>query len=275
MFRTAGAAAIRDWVMHRRYDGRRVALVPTMGALHAGHVSLIEHAAATHDDVVVSIFVNPTQFAPHEDLTRYPRPLEADLAACEAAGATAVFTPTVDDVHPPGSSASVRPPDVARTLEGRRRPGHFEGVCTVVLQLFQMAPVQTAVFGRKDYQQWRVIEAMTRDLHVPVDIVGRPIVRADDGLALSSRNAYLSPEERGRASAISRSLEAAKDRAGTVADVERTLREGLTAVDEVEYATVRDATTLQTLPPDHSTRGTVALIAAKVGTTRLIDNAEL
>ncbi len=195
-----------------RARGLRVGLVPTMGALHAGHAALIAEARRHASFVVVSIFVNPTQFGPAEDFARYPRTLEADAATCERAGAAAVFAPAADAMYRPGDETRVRVGATAAPLCGAHRPGHFEGVATVVAKLFALTGPSVAVFGRKDYQQLRVISRFTADLFLPVEIVGLRTVREPDGLALSSRNAYLSPEQRAAALAIPRGLSAAVDR---------------------------------------------------------------
>lgn len=260
-----------------------VALVPTMGALHAGHVSLFEAARADGHAVMVSIFVNPTQFGPNEDFDRYPRPLEQDLAACRHAGVTGVFRPTVDEIYPPGQlECLVTVPVLADILEGAHRPGHFAGVCRVVAKLFNLVQPDVAYFGQKDYQQLRIIEAMTQDLAMPVQIVGRPTVREPQGLAMSSRNAYLTAEQRHQALALYRSLgkaknlvEADRERDPSVVEsaMQRVLREnGL----QVDYAVVRDARALAPLQRIEP-RGldVVALVAARVGNVRLIDNMVL
>jgi pantoate--beta-alanine ligase len=260
-----------------------VALVPTMGALHAGHVSLFESARAAGHAVTVSIFVNPTQFGPNEDFNRYPRPIEQDLAACRRAGVTAVFHPSVEEIYPPGQpECLVTVPALADILEGAHRPGHFAGVCRVVAKLFNLVQPDVAYFGQKDYQQLRIIEAMARDLAMPVRIVGCPTVREPQGLAMSSRNAYLTDEQRHQALAIYRSLGIAKalvqgrqERDPSVVEsaMQRELRDnGL----QVDYAVVRDARTLaplQRIEPRGS--DVVALVAARVGNVRLIDNMVL
>src|SRR5437762_6018293 len=193
-----------------RVDGE-LALVPTMGYLHAGHQSLIKNAAQRAPAVAVTIFVNPSQFAPGEDLARYPRDLPGDLHKCELAGATFVFAPTNDaELYPPGFQTYVEPGPLAQPMEGEKRPGHFRGVCTVVAKLFALSRADAAFFGEKDYQQLRVIERMAQDLNLGTEVIGRPIVRESDGLAMSSRNAYLSPEERARATALWKALAAAR-----------------------------------------------------------------
>lgn len=262
-----------------RAAGGVVGLVPTMGALHEGHVSLVREARRRARVVVVSIFVNPTQFGPNEDFTRYPRDLEGDTRKLAGAGADFVFAPDAATMYPPGDDTRVRPGAVAAPLEGEKRPGHFEGVATVVTKLFAIAGPCVAVFGRKDYQQLLVVRRVVRDLHLPVEIVAHPIVREPDGLAMSSRNAYLSEEERTRALSISRGLSAAA-RAHAAGERGRDALESLvrapidSAATSVDYVAARDADTLAALGdrvPDRA----VLLVACRVGTTRLIDNLVL
>jgi len=274
-------AELRRACDRARAAGKRVGLVPTMGALHAGHLSLLAEARKRADYVVVSIFVNPTQFGPGEDLARYPRTLEADAVQCEQAGAALLFVPSTGTMYPPGDETRVRVGATAAGLCGTHRPGHFEGVCTVVAKLFCLTGPCVAVFGRKDYQQWRVIERFTRDLHLPVEIVAAPIVREPDGLALSSRNAYLSAADRQRALAVPRGLSAA---VRAFRDGERrvaVLRDMVMAMvgpvaDSVDYVEVADAESVQ--PLDAGGRvGERALLAlaVRMGATRLIDNVVL
>jgi pantoate--beta-alanine ligase len=261
-----------------RRDGRRLALVPTMGFLHAGHLSLMEAARARADVVLVSIFVNPTQFGPAEDLARYPRDLPGDLAKCAAVGVDLVFHPAAEEMYPPGHQTFVEVTDLSRGLCGDRRPGHFRGVATVVTQLFALARPQVALFGEKDYQQLLVVRRLAEDLHLGVEVVGMPIVREPDGLAMSSRNAYLAPAERGRARSLWRGLEAAREefRGGVreAAQLTGRVREELRRSEVREdYVEVVDAGTLRTLPSvDRPAR---MLVAAFVGKTRLIDNVAL
>jgi pantoate--beta-alanine ligase len=272
---------MRRAVATARGRGLRVGFVPTMGALHDGHVRLIEHTRALADSVAVSIFVNPTQFGPHEDFERYPRTLEEDLARCREAGAAWVFAPSARDVYPNGpGSTFVEVPGLSDILEGAYRPGHFRGVATVVLKLFEIVRPDVAVFGQKDYQQQLVIRRMVRDLHVPVQVVTVPTVREPDGLALSSRNSYLNPSERRAAIVLWRALQAARQ---AVADgehdakrVRQILRETLESEGsaDVEYAEVADAETLEPLD-DLAPRRAVALVAVRIGPTRLIDNLPL
>jgi pantoate--beta-alanine ligase len=254
-----------------------VALVPTMGALHEGHATLIQNArAATAGPVVVSIFVNPLQFAPGEDLDRYPRTLEADLEVCQEAGADLVFAPTVAEIYPRGEpQVTVDPGPLGTVLEGESRPTHFRGVLTVVAKLFALVRPDLAFFGEKDYQQLVLIRRLALDLCPGVDVIGVPTVRESDGLARSSRNRYLSATERTTALALSRALRAAGERASYGIPAARwaamrVLQEeqGL----ELDYFALRDSA-LAELPdyPDKPLEGR-ALVAARVGTTRLIDN---
>jgi pantoate--beta-alanine ligase len=263
-----------------RARGKRVGLVPTMGALHEGHLSLIRDAKARADFVVVTIFVNPTQFGPNEDFSRYPRDFDGDLAKAASAGATAVFAPEAGSMYPEGDETRVRVETLAVPLCGQYRPGHFEGVATIVAKLFVLAGASVAVFGRKDYQQLAIVRRMAKDLLLPVEVVGHPIVRERDGLAMSSRNAYLSPEERERALAISRGLDAASKlfasgerdasvlRSAARADLERVA----SSIDYVEVAHPE-----RLVPFDHGPAGPRALlaVAARIGSTRLIDNMVL
>jgi len=262
---------------------RTIGLVPTMGALHAGHVRLIEECRRLADFTVVSIFVNPTQFAPGEDFERYPRTLEADLRACESAGADLVFTPTRADIYPRGEAGAtfVEVPGLSHVLEGASRPTHFRGVATIVLALFEIIRPDLAVFGQKDYQQQALIRRMVADLHVPVEVVTVPTVREPDGLALSSRNRYLSPEQRRGAVALSQALEEAR-RAVAEGErdadrVRRVLRSRIESegTAELDYAEVVDALSLESLDRIEPNRPTVALVAARFGATRLIDNLQL
>jgi pantoate--beta-alanine ligase len=266
---------LRHALAEVRAQPRTVGLVPTMGALHAGHISLVDASRLECDFTVVTVFVNPTQFAPHEDFTRYPRDLAADLAAL-AGRADLVFAPDDGQMYPDGFSTHVEPPRVAEPLEGRCRPGHFRGVATVVMKLFQLVPAEIAYFGQKDYQQSLVVRRMVEDLNVPIGVRVCPTVRERDGLALSSRNAYLSPTERQRALTLSRSLEAAarlhaegERSAGTIlAAMRQTLAAG--GVTDIDYVALADRETLAELR--HIDGPAVALVAARVGATRLIDN---
>lgn len=268
--------ALRQWTFDQRSSGHRVGVVPTMGALHAGHVSLVEASCRVCDKTVATIFVNPTQFAAGEDLDRYPRTLDEDLERLESAGADLVFTPTVDAMYPEGFSTYVKPPAIAQPLEGEHRPEHFQGVTTVVMKLFQIIPANDAFFGQKDFQQAAVIAAMCRDLNVGVAVHMCPIVRQPDGLAMSSRNRYLDTDQRQRALALYRALgqvqgalrQGQRDVAALQSMMRATLIEA--PVDSIDYCVIVDPTTLS--PLARVDRPAVALIAAHVGTTRLIDN---
>lgn len=268
-------AAMRAEVRRLQRNGERVGVVPTMGALHEGHLSLVHLAKQSCEKVVATIFVNPTQFAPHEDFSKYPRTLERDLQLLREVGCDYVFVPSRDEVYPPGFSTEVDPPTVARRWEGECRPGHFRGVATVVLKLLNMIPADVAVFGQKDYQQAAVIQQMVRDLNVGTEIQIGPIIRDADGLAMSSRNRYLSPAERERALSLSQSLRAAaqaiaagETRASTIAAmIGETLQP---QVDAIDYVAIADGVTLE--PVEVIAANTVILLAVKIGNTRLIDN---
>lgn len=270
-----GGDQARDVVWSMRAGGKTVGLVPTMGALHDGHLSLVRQSVRTCDHTVATIFVNPTQFGPGEDLEKYPRTLEADCDLLRGAGVDVLFHPSAHQMYPDGFSTFVDPPEIARPLEGLHRPGHFRGVTTVVMKLFQFLPATHAFFGRKDYQQFKVIQAMVRDLSVGIEIVGGQTVREPDGLALSSRNRYLSHQDRQRALSLSSALAIAADLyAGGQRDakvIERAMRERLADdVVAIDYAAVVDEATLSSI--DRIDRPAIALIAAQVGGTRLIDN---
>ncbi|MBL0059250.1 MAG: pantoate--beta-alanine ligase [Elusimicrobia bacterium] len=264
-------ATVRSW---RRAD-RSVGLVPTMGALHEGHASLIRRAHGENDVVVVSIFVNPTQFGPREDFTRYPRPFHRDAALCRREGAAAIFAPSADELYPAGFDTWVTSDKLSAPLCGAFRPGHFRGVATVVLKLMNLVQPARAYFGEKDFQQCRVIQKMVRDLDVPVQVVPCPTVREPSGLALSSRNAFLSPGDRAAAPLLRRALRVA----GQVLKSRRNLSEARRAARDVvrkipgakiQYLDIVDPETLAPL----SRAGGPALVAAAVfvGPTRLIDN---
>ncbi|MGO9828665.1 MAG: pantoate--beta-alanine ligase [Myxococcaceae bacterium] len=261
-----------------RRAGRRLALVPTMGFLHAGHVSLMAAARAAADVVAVTIFVNPTQFGPTEDLARYPRDFTSDLALCTKAGVDLVFHPEATEVYPPGHQTFVEVVELSRGLCGERRPGHFRGVATVVTQLFALFRPHLAFFGTKDYQQLQLVRRLSKDLHLGVDVRGMPIVREADGLALSSRNAYLSEAERPRARALHAGLEAARARFHQGVDQPEKLlaevRKALRAADVREdYVALVHPETLQ--PLQRAVPSARLLVAGFVGATRLIDNVEL
>lgn len=267
-------AAMRGAVLEARAAGRRVGFVPTMGALHAGHASLVDQAVADCDDVAVSIFVNPTQFAPGEDFGRYPRTLDADLRLLEKRRVRWVFTPRVEDLYPPGAATRVVVEGPALPFEGVIRPGHFSGVATVVCRLFTALPADAAYFGAKDWQQTLVVKRMVHDLGLPIDVVVRPTVREPDGLALSSRNTYLAAADRSRAVALHESLLLAErlwQGGAAVAAIERGMRDALEARGvAVDYAAVVAADSLEPLPS--APAPAVALVAGRLGTTRLIDN---
>ena len=266
-----------------REGSRTVGLVPTMGALHEGHLSLVRQSRQTCDATLATIFVNPTQFAPHEDLQKYPRTLERDCQLLKEAGVAALFVPDNESMYPDGFSTFVQPPEVANSLEGICRPEHFRGVATIVTKLFHMLPATHAFFGEKDYQQLKVIERMVRDLDLAIEIVPGPTVREADGLAMSSRNRYLSDHDRSRALLLSQALcEVAQRVADGEQNVEQLssgMRQTLlgqgdqTGVDKIDYAVIVDADTLS--PIARLDRPGVALIAAFVGNTRLIDNQRL
>jgi pantoate--beta-alanine ligase len=280
--RVESVAEVREAVARARAGGKVVGLVPTMGALHDGHIRLIERCRSEAGYVAVSIFVNPTQFGPDEDFARYPRTLEADLARCEAAGAELVFVPTPATMYPNGpGSTFAEVSGLSDVLEGACRPGHFRGVATVVLKLFEIVRPDLAVFGQKDYQQQLVIRRMVEDLHLPVVIVTEPTVREPDGLAMSSRNRYLDPGERQAAlvlpEALRRARRAVAEGEPSANRVRQILRETIESRGEVrlEYAEVADAETLEPLDRLGAGRPAVALVAARVGPTRLIDNMAL
>ncbi len=269
------AAEVRSACDDARKRGERVGFVPTMGALHAGHLELVREARRRATFVVASVFVNPTQFGPNEDFTRYPRDLEGDVQKLASVGVDLVFAPERAELYPPGDETRVRVGALAEPLCGRFRPGHFEGVATVVAKFFSILGPCLAVFGRKDYQQLLVIRRMVRDLFLPVEVVGHAIVREADGLAMSSRNAFLSPEERAGALALVTGLEAAaRDFAAgerRARELERVAREPIEHVaTSIDYVEVRDADTLAAL--DAVGSRAVLAVACRLGTTRLIDN---
>ncbi|GHB96817.1 pantoate--beta-alanine ligase [Thermomonas carbonis] len=265
---------IRGW----KREGLRVGFVPTMGNLHAGHYSLVALARQYADKIVSSVFVNPTQFGPNEDFTRYPRTPDADTSGLQSAGCDVLWLPDVAAMYPFGVelAASIRVPGVSAVLEGAHRPGHFDGVCTVVGRLFNQVQPDVAVFGKKDYQQLAVIRQMVADLHVPIRIVGGDIVREANGLAMSSRNQYLSADERMVSSIIHHTLHAMRDGllvglplAQVEADADAALRDAGFVPD---YTVVRRPDLTE--PADGEAGNLVALIAARLGRTRLIDNLE-
>lgn len=266
---------LREQVKAWRAAGERVALVPTMGALHAGHVALMRAARSHAERIVVSIFVNPTQFAPTEDLSRYPRTLEADLDKADAAGVDLAFVPDAAEMYPEGFSTTISLTGPALGLETDFRPTHFAGVATVVAKLLLQAAPDVAMFGEKDYQQLQVVTRMARDLDIPVRIVGVPTVRESDGLALSSRNVYLSPEDRAAAPELHRALScaaAAIAYGGNVLSAVDAARRTVTAAGfQLDYLEARHAETLA--PVASREQGPIRLlVAARIGATRLIDN---
>jgi pantoate--beta-alanine ligase len=271
-------ARLRQAVAETRRKGQSIGLVPTMGALHAGHLSLIEAARSQTDYVVVSIFVNPTQFGPSEDLSRYPRPLQRDLEMCGQAGADLVFHPEPAILYPSGYRTFVEVTGLQDVLCGASRPGHFRGVATIVLKLFNLVQPDRAYFGQKDAQQVRVLEQMVRDLNVPVEVCVCPIVREADGLALSSRNAYLEANERQRATILYQTLSEARRRIEAGERDAVRLRQGMaeqiasTPGAVLDYAAVVDADTLEPLALINPNRPVLLALAVKFGGTRLIDN---
>ena len=278
MERFQEVAAVKAYLRPRQHRGLRIGLVPTMGALHEGHLSLVRKAASRADVVVATIFVNPKQFGPHEDLDRYPRDLDGDAHKLAGAGCDAVFAPGPAQMYPAGFTTTVHLDSVTSGLCGAARPGHFDGVTTVVLKLFSIVRPDVAVFGEKDYQQLVVLKTMARDLDLDVEVVGAPLVREPDGLAMSSRNMYLSSQERGRARALSaglRSAEAAYHRGERNGSDLLKLVKG--KLDEAavtpEYLEIRDAHDLR--PIERADAAAVILLAARVGATRLIDNVIL
>ena len=270
---------LRQWSRRERLAGHTVGLVPTMGALHAGHASLIRAASDTCARVAVSIFVNPTQFAPTEDFSRYPRTFDADCSLAENEGAHVIFAPTLEELYPPGASTIIEVEGLSNRLDGQSRPGHFRGVSTVVAKLLIAAEPDRAFFGQKDAAQCAVIRRMASDLRLATEIVVCPIVRDPDGLALSSRNIYLSPTERAQALVLSRavrhveSLAANGGRRATI--LLESAHQLFAAVPEVriDYIALVDWATL--LPVEVAAPGTLFAVAAYVGKTRLIDNSIL
>lgn len=269
-------AEVRAAVAGARRRDLTVGFVPTMGALHAGHAALVRAARTASKFVVVSVFVNPTQFGPNEDFAKYPRTLEADVKVCADAGADVVFAPGVAEMYPENSLAVVEVAKLQDVLEGASRPGHYRGVCTVVAKLFHIVQPDAAHFGAKDFQQARIVSQMVRDLNMPVRVVVEPTVRDPDGLAMSSRNHYLGPAERVAAPGIYRALQNVKQRARAgeidVARLESALAAELSAIPgaRLDYARIVDAQTLQSL--SRLDRPAVAAVAVFLGTTRLIDN---
>jgi pantoate--beta-alanine ligase len=271
---------MKEWARGARAEGHVLGLVPTMGALHAGHVALVERARRECSKVAVSIFVNPKQFGPKEDFAKYPRNLEKDAEMLKAAGVDAVFAPLAEEIYPDGFRTYVTVEGISDRLEGKTRPGHFRGVATVVLKLFEIVAPRFAYFGRKDAQQVRIIATMARDLNLDTEIVVHPIVREPDGLALSSRNAYLSGEERKAATVLYRSLVALKTEldAGTrdALELQRVLTRviGDEKLARLDYAELVNGETFEQVVRV-SGRACYAVVAAWVGKTRLIDNVSI
>lgn len=271
--------AVRAAISEQRQQGRRIGCVPTMGALHPGHLSLVEECSKHVDFVLVTIFVNPTQFGEGEDLDKYPRPLEADLAACREAGVACVFTPEISSLYPEGYDTWVEVGGMSTMLEGECRPGHFRGVTTIVAKLFNIVQPDVACFGAKDYQQQAILRKMVQDLNMPIQMIICPTIREPDGLAMSSRNQYLSKEHRQTALCVSQALELAQDRLESgktdIPAIEREMLSFLQSNEGVrpEYAVIRDPDSLGEL--DKPQPEMVALIATYVGQTRLIDNLRI
>lgn len=279
MERVTSVEEVRNALVRPRLEGRTVAFVPTMGALHEGHLSLVRASMRHADLTVVSIFVNPMQFGPGEDYDAYPRDLENDAAQLEAEGAAVLFHPTVPVMYPEGAETRVDPGPVGTTWCGANRPGHFVGVATAVTKLFNIVEPDIAFFGEKDYQQLRIIERLARDLVMRVRVVGCPIVRESDGLAMSTRNRYLTPEQRAHGTVLHRALFAAYDAACAGETDAQALERGITRTIDaeegvgLEYAAVVDAQTLERISVVE--RPARALVAARVGGARLIDNVSI
>ncbi len=267
---------MKEKAREARLEQRVIGLVPTMGALHAGHMALVERARKECSPVYASIFLNPTQFAANEDLSKYPQPLQADLEKLTNAKADGLFLPSAEEMYPAGFSTYVHVEGISERLEGKSRPGHFRGVATVVLKLFEIVQPHYAYFGRKDAQQVRIIQKMVRDLDLSVELVICPTVREADGLAMSSRNSYLSPEERRAAAVLFRALRTAEtELSAGVKDtlqLQRTMRKVLESEPQarVDYAEIVDAETFA--PVVRVGRDSYALLAVRIGSTRLIDN---
>lgn len=275
----SSVAELCQAIAQARSAGKRIGFVPTMGNLHAGHISLIKTAQQQADYIVASIFVNPLQFGPQEDLDNYPRTLSADQQQLQEAGCDLLFTPTVAEMYPQGQQQQtlVSVPQVSEGLCGASRPGHFVGVATIVCKLFNMVQPDVAVFGQKDFQQLAVIRSMVRDLNIPIQIVGAPTVRAADGLALSSRNGYLSAEQRATAPVVYQCLQSIAEalRAGAK-DYEQLRQQAqevlVSAGLRPDYLEIREALSLKPANEDSYTQDLVILVAAFLGSTRLIDN---
>lgn len=270
-------ADLRARVSQWRRDGLRIGLVPTMGALHEGHLSLVRLARAHADRVVTSVFVNPTQFGPNEDFDAYPRDEPGDAALLAGVGCDLMFAPGVAEMYPPGASTTVTVSGVSEPMDGQARPGHFAGVATIVTKLLNQAAPDVAVFGEKDFQQLAVIRRLVADLDLPIRIVGAPIIRADDGLALSSRNAYLSATERPVAARLNQVLSDALTRLRAGETVEAVERDAVATLETagfgpIDYVEARHPADLSRLGPGPATGPIRVLAAARLGRTRLIDN---
>jgi len=269
----------RHFVLKAKRAGKKVGIVPTMGALHSGHLSLVRASVSDCDLTVVTVFVNPTQFGTNEDLDKYPRDLEGDLNLLSELGVDMVFAPPSDEIYRADHSTYIQPPKVAEPLEGELRPGHFRGVLTIVLKLFQIIPADIAFFGQKDFQQSRVIQDMVADLDLPISVQVCPTIRDADGLALSSRNAYLTVPQRTQALALSASLKLAvqrfRDGLRSGQDMRTAMSERLkeASIEKIDYVAVVDAKTLTSVGEVRA--GDMALIAAYSGSTRLIDNVRI
>jgi len=268
---------LRSFVQSQRLLGKRIGLVPTMGALHEGHLSLVRLSNKQCDTTIVSIFVNPTQFGPNEDFSRYPRTLENDLRLLETTGSPAVFVPDATEMYPASFNSSVHVGGLSLPFEGTIRPGHFDGVATVVLKLFLSSQVDVAFFGQKDYQQLCVIKKMVADLNVPIEIVMGSTIREPDGLAMSSRNRYLSESERQRAAVLSQSLAVAErmivtEKICCVETIRQAIRDRILSAGSmtIDYIAVADPRTLREL--SFIETEVVILLAVRLGSTRLIDN---
>lgn len=266
---------LKNYIADKIAAGKTIGFVPTMGALHEGHLTLARQALAECDECIVSIFVNPKQFAPHEDFDKYPRTLDKDSALLEEIGVQSIFAPSVDVMYPPDFQSSVTVGNISKPLEGEFRPHFFTGVATVVTRLLLLVGAHKAYFGEKDYQQLQVIKALQRDLAIPTEIIGVPTVREASDLALSSRNAYLSPAQKDQALTIIRTLRSMADNLKSgqpIAQIEAAATEKILSAgfDKVDYMTIRDAETL--LPPTAETKNHRLLAAAWLGQTRLIDN---
>jgi len=269
-------AGIRRFVAAQRQQGKRIGLVPTMGYLHEGHLSLVQVARDRAEIVIMSIFVNPLQFGVNEDLDRYPRDLERDSRLAEAAGVAAIFSPSAEEMYPPGFCTAVEVEKLTEGLCGRSRPGHFRGVTTVVCKLFNCVQPEVAVFGQKDAQQAAIIRKMTSDLNLPVEIIVAPIVREEDGLAMSSRNVYLTAAERQAALVLSRSLQLARQMVARGEREAGRLRQAISEMissepaAKIDYVEIVGAADLA--PVEQLSSSTLIAVAVRFGTTRLIDN---